>query len=97
MTFSFVQSMSNKIKWIEKKYVHLLCSFSSSGTALYSILNPLSVTLPSVVKSNVTEELSISSITESLVPLALFWDVWASKKKIVIYQNDVIKAEQGHT
>ena len=72
----------------EKK--HLLCSSSSSGTALYSILNPLSVTLPSVVKSNVTEELSISSITESLVPLALFWDVWASKKKIVIYQNDVI-------
>ena len=69
--------------------MHLLCSLFSSGTALYSILNPLSVTLPSLMNSNVTEGLSISSITESLLPLALFWDVWASKQ-----ENNIINAIQ---
>ena len=64
--------------------MHLLCSFSSSGTVLYSILNPLSVTLPSVMNSSVTESLSMSSITKSLLPLALFLDVWASKEENII-------------
>ena len=64
------------------KMNYLLLFFSCSGTALYSILNPLSVPLLSVMNSNNDEELSTCNINESLVPLALFFNVFSVKERM---------------